>query len=249
MQENTPTAFSANKEVLTNEPIRIFIGYDHREAVAFNVLSFSIHKRASRPVAITPLMTYQLKEVLWRERDPLQSTEFSFSRFLVPFLAGFRGWALFMDCDMLMLDDIANLWALRDERFAVMVVKHNHVPQESKKFLGQAQSKYKKKNWSSVMLMNCAKCTALTPDYVNEASGLALHRFQWLPSDDYIGVLPHQWNHLVDYDAPVDVSQISNLHWTKGGPYFTEYRNSSYADLWFREREQILFVDDKEVNA
>ena len=116
--------------------IRVFIGYDPREAVAFSVLSYSIQARAKQPVSIAPLMLSQLQGVLTRERHALQSTDFSFSRFLTPYLSGFTGWSLFMDCDMLMLGDITELWALRDERYAVMVVKHDHVPLETTKFLG-----------------------------------------------------------------------------------------------------------------
>ncbi|HSN41704.1 MAG TPA: hypothetical protein VLT92_16120 [Burkholderiales bacterium] len=157
--------------------INVFIGYDPREAVAFSVLAHSIHARASEPVAIAPLRLSQLKSVLTRERHPLQSTDFSFSRFLTPYLSNYTGWSVFMDCDMLMLDDIAGLFRLRDERHAVMVVKHDHVPRETVKFLGEPQSKYEKKNWSSVMLFNNAKCRALTPQYVNTASGLELHQF------------------------------------------------------------------------
>jgi hypothetical protein len=225
--------------------IRIFIGYDAREAVAFNVLSHSIQRRASRPAAIAPLMLSQLGRLMWRERNPLQSTDFSFSRFLVPHLAGFEGWALFMDCDMLVLDDVARLWELRDERFAVQVVKHDHVPQEDTKFLAQPQTRYEKKNWSSVMLFNCARCTALTPEYVNTASGLDLHRFRWLATEELIGEIPHRWNHLVDYDPYVPAEQLSNLHFTIGGPYFDEYRDCGYADLWQAEREHMLFAENR----
>src|ERR1700712_2609774 len=110
--------------------IRVFIGYDPREAVAYSVLAHSIHRRASVPVAITPLMLSELTGVLTRERHPLQSTDFSFSRVLTPLLSGYAGWSIFMDCDMLVLDDIARLYSLRDERYAVMVVKHDHVPKE-----------------------------------------------------------------------------------------------------------------------
>ena len=158
--------------------IRIFIGYDSREAVAFNVLSHSIHARASEPVEIAPLMLSQLQNVFKREAHPLQSTEFSFSRFLVPHLSQYKGWSLFCDCDMLMLDDLANLWDLRDETYAVQVVKHEHNPKETKKFLNNPQSRYEKKNWSSVILFNNAKCMALTPAYVNTATGLELHQFK-----------------------------------------------------------------------
>src|SRR6185503_17813923 len=155
-----------------------------------------------------------LASVFRRESNPLQSTQFSFSRFLVPFLCGYEGWALFTDCDMLVLDDIAKLWALRDERYAVQVVKHVHVPKEDVKFLGAVQTRYEKKNWSSVMLMNCAKCTALTPDYVNNASGLELHQFKWLAGDHLIGELPPRWNHLVGFDPPRPDAGL--VHFTTG---------------------------------
>ena len=124
------------------EPLRIFIGFDARETAAFHVLAHSIHARATRPVAVTPIVLDQLEPEFQRPRDPLQSTDFSFSRFLTPYLSGFAGWSLFMDCDMLMRADIAELFALRDERYAVMCVKHNHVPRETTKFLGETQTKY-----------------------------------------------------------------------------------------------------------
>jgi hypothetical protein len=218
--------------------IRVFIGYDPREAVAFNVLSYSIQRHASEPVAITPLMLKQLGRVLTRERHPLQSTDFSFSRFLTPHLSGYSGWSIFMDCDMLMLDDVAKLYALRDERYAVMVVKHHHVPVETRKFLGEPQSRYEKKNWSSVMLFNNEKCRALTPDYVNRASGLELHQFKWLADDGLIGELPARWNHLVGYEAPR--ADAALVHYTLGGPYFGEFRHCEYGDAWWREREAML---------
>jgi hypothetical protein len=220
--------------------IRVFIGYDSHETVAFHVLAHSIHARASQPVSIAPLMLSQVSGIFTRERNNLQSTEFSFSRFLVPYLSGYEGWSMFCDCDMLMLDDIAKLWALRDERFAVQVVKHNHVPPEDIKFLNQTQTKYEKKNWSSVILFNNAKCRALTLDYVNSATGLQLHQFKWLGDDGLIGEIPHRWNHLVDYDPPAPIDQLSLIHYTEGGPYFEAYKNCGYADLWVSERDRML---------
>jgi hypothetical protein len=218
--------------------IPVFIGYDPREAVAFSVLAFSIQARATQPVAIAPLMLTQLSGVLTRERHPLQSTDFSFSRFLVPHLSGFSGWSVFMDCDMLVLDDIAKLWQLCDDRYAVMVVKHDHVPKETQKFLGEPQSKYEKKNWSSVMLFNNAKCKALTPEYVNKASGLELHQFKWLGDDRLIGELPERWNHLVGYNPPRPDAAL--VHYTLGGPYFEEYRDCEYSTEWRTERDAML---------
>jgi lipopolysaccharide biosynthesis glycosyltransferase len=224
--------------------IRVFIGYDAREAVAFSVLAHSIQVHASVPVTIAPLMLSQLRRVLTRARDPRQSTDFAFSRFLTPYLSSYEGWSIFMDCDMLMLDDIAKLWNLRDDRFAVMVVKHDHRPRESVKFLGQQQFAYPKKNWSSVMLFNNAKCRALTSDYVNTASGLELHQFKWLPDESLIGELPPQWNHLVGYDEYDDDKAL--VHYTLGGPYFPEYRHCDYADLWRRHHERMLSVSQRE---
>jgi hypothetical protein len=220
--------------------INVFIGYDPRETVAYSVLAHSIQARASRPVSVAPLMLTQLKAVLSRERHPLQSTDFSFSRFLTPYLSGYAGWSVFMDCDMLVLDDIANLWKLRDDRYAVMVVKHHHVPRETVKFLGEPQSKYEKKNWSSVMLFNNAHCRALTPDYVNCASGLELHQFKWLGDDDLIGALPERWNHLVGYNPPRQDAAL--VHYTIGGPYFDAYRECEYSKEWFMERDEMLRV-------
>lgn len=220
--------------------IRVFIGFDPRETVAFHVLSHSIHARASRPVELAPLALSQLTEVLTRERDPLQSTDFSFSRFLTPYLSSFAGWSIFMDCDMLALDDIARLYDLRDDCYAVMVVKHQHTPREEIKFLDQPQSKYAKKNWSSVILFNNSRCRALTPEFVNSASGLELHQFKWLKDESLIGELPHRWNHLVGYDPPTP--GISLVHYTLGGPYFDEYRECEYAREWFAERDQMLFA-------
>jgi hypothetical protein len=225
---------------LRNIVIPVFIGFDAREDVAFSVLAHSIHRHASEPVAITPVMLSQLNGILVRERHPLQSTDFSFSRFLTPYVSGYAGWSIFMDCDMLMLEDIANLWRLRDDRYAVMVVKHEHVPRETVKFLGEPQSRYEKKNWSSVMLFNNERCKALTPEYVNSATGLELHQFKWLRNDDLIGALPARWNHLVGYDSPREDAAL--VHYTLGGPYFEEYSQCEYSHEWRSERDAMLSV-------
>lgn len=220
--------------------IPVFIGYDPREAVAFSVLAHSIQVRSSAPVAIAALALAQLRGVLARERHPLQSTDFAFSRFLVPYLSRYFGWSVFLDCDMLALDDIAKLWALRDERYAVQVVKHDHRPREKTKFLGEPQTAYEKKNWSSMMLFNNGKCRALTPEYVNRAGGLDLHQFKWLASEALIGALPERWNHLVGCSAPS--REVSLAHFTLGGPYFPEFADCEYADEWRAEREAMLFA-------
>ena len=216
--------------------INIFIGYDSKEKVAYNVLSHSIIQNSTKPVAITPIALNNLKDDFVRERNALSSTEFSFSRFMIPHLMNYQGWALFMDCDMLMFEDISKLWRMRDDSKAIQVCKHDYTPKESKKFLGQVQTKYEKKNWSSFMLMNCKKCTTLTPDYVNKASGLELHQFKWLEGDHLIGDLPLEWNWLVgEYEYKEDVN---NIHYTKGGPWFEEYAKCDYSQDWFRNLEE-----------
>jgi lipopolysaccharide biosynthesis glycosyltransferase len=189
----------------------------------------------------------QLKGLLVRDRHPLQSTDFSFSRFLTPYLSHYVGWSVFMDCDMLMLEDIAKLWSLCDERYAVMVVKHAHDPREKTKFLGEPQTKYAKKNWSSVMLFNNSRCRALTPDYVNTATGLDLHQFKWLKSEEEIGELPAQWNHLVGYSAPRRDAAL--VHYTLGGPYFSEHTECEYAEAWRGERDAMLVVHSATVST
>jgi lipopolysaccharide biosynthesis glycosyltransferase len=189
-------------------------------------------------------MLSQLTGIFTRERHPLQSTDFSFSRFLTPYLSDYSGWSIFMDCDMVMREDIANLWALRDEHYAVMVVKHQHDPKDTTKFLGQPQTAYAKKNWSSVILFNNPLCTALTPDYVNHASGLELHQFKWLESDDLIGELPRHWNHLVEVNDPDPT--VALVHFTEGGPYFQEYQNCEHAENWRADWQGMLYCQQRE---
>ena len=216
--------------------INIFIGYDSKEKVAYNVLTHSIIQNSTKPVAITPIALNNLKDDFVRERNALSSTEFSFSRFMIPHLMNYQGWALFMDCDMLMFEDISKLWRMRDDSKAIQVCKHDYTPKESKKFLGQTQTAYPKKNWSSFMLMNCKKCSSLTPDYVNRASGLELHQFKWLEGDHLIGDLPLEWNWLVgEYEYKDDVY---NVHYTKGGPWFEDYAKCDYSQDWFKNLEE-----------
>jgi hypothetical protein len=198
--------------------------------VAYHALCQSILDRASAPVRFTPVSLRNLGAVFTRPQNALSSTEFSFSRFLTPYLSGYQGWSLFMDCDMLARADVAALFGLADDRYAVMVCQHDYTPVDEIKFEGHVQTRYAKKNWSSVMLFNNARCRALTPDFVNTASGLELHQFKWLASDDEIGALPLEWNWLVgEYPFNPD-ARIA--HFTRGGPYFPAYAASDYADEW-----------------
>ena len=215
--------------------LRVFLGFDSNEVVAYHTLAHSILRHASVPVSVTPLKLSQLP--MKRARTHTQSTEFSFSRFLVPWLCGYEGEAIFMDCDMLCRTDIATLKA--EHGAAVSVVKHDYQPRPEDKFLGQRQSIYEKKNWSSVMVFNNALCRRLTPEYVNTASGLELHQFKWLPSDAWVGSLAPEWNHLVGEYSPNPSAKI--VHYTIGGPWFAKYADCEYAQEWLDEKAAMTY--------
>ena len=226
----------------------VYIGYDPNETVAYHVLAHSILARASIPVSVAPLMRSQIGRLYTRPRGPTESTEFSLTRFLVPALSGYQGWSMFIDCDMLCLADVAELAALaqRNPDKAVLVCKHDYVPRTERKFLDQVQTKYPRKNWSSVMLFNNARCRALSPEYVNTASGLDLHRFHWLKDED-IGDIPLQWNWLVgEYERTADAKIV---HYTLGGPYFDEYRDCDYADEWREEHRRLNHATNRPKKA
>lgn len=217
--------------------IRLFVGYDTDEPVGFHVFSHSVHRRASVPVSVHPLVLSQLKGIFDRPRDPKQSTEFAFTRFLVPFLCRYEGWAMFADGDMLCRADLAELWAMRHTRRAVMVVQRGEQPTEDTKFLGRLQTSYRRKNWSSVMLLNCAKLWWWTPDYVRTASGLDLHQFTGV-DDDNIGALPPSWNHLVGVDPKNPNAKI--VHFTLGLPVWLNTAYCEYSYEWRQERDAML---------
>jgi lipopolysaccharide biosynthesis glycosyltransferase len=229
---------------MTIQPLRIFIGYDSNEITACHTLIQSVLAHASVPVAFTPVALSGLNGIFARERNNLQSTEFSFSRFLTPYLSGYEGWSLFVDCDILFRDDVAKLFAMKDEQASVMVCQHDYTPSSEVKFLNHIQTVYAKKNWSSVMLFNNARCRSLTPDYVNTASGLELHQFKWLASEDEIGALPLDWNWLVgEYAHKADAKAV---HFTLGGPYFTEFADCDYAAEWRAALAQVQSVRQRD---
>lgn len=234
--------------------LNIFIGYDSREPVAYHVLAHSILARSSRPVSITPLVQSTLRErrIYTRERGATESTEFSLTRFLVPYLSEYKGISIFLDCDMLCLADITDLefeicaanqvfngpmYEQTPTRVAVMCAQHDYTPKPEDKFLGQPQTAYPRKNWSSLMVFDNAQCKALTPEYVNSASGLDLHRFNWL-KDEQIGKLPLEWNWLVGEYPDNPAAKI--LHYTRGGPWFKQYRNTGHASEWTAEIKTML---------
>ena len=225
--------------------MRVFIGYDPRESVSYYVLAHSIMRRSSIPVSITPLSRVNLKEVYHRPRTDLESTDFSMTRFLVPALCGYKGWALFLDSDMLCKIDIAEIAALcnlSNWYKAVHVCQHDYTPKEYKKFLDAVQTKYRRKNWSSVMLFNNERCKSLTPEFVDTVSGLDLHQFTWT-KDEQIGSLPLEYNWLVG-QYPYN-PQAKVVHFTLGGPYFSEYAKSDYADDWWTEFKDMTRCDQR----
>lgn len=220
--------------------LNIFIGYDSREDVAFHTLKYSIERHSSVPVSIRPIKLGEVQDrgLYTRQRGPTESTEFSLTRFLVPALSGYRGWSVFMDCDMLCRADIAGLAAQieRQSDKALLVCQHDYTPSPERKFLNQIQTIYPRKNWSSVMVMNNERCRALTTEYVNKASGLELHRLNWL-KDEAIGSLQLEWNWLVKEYTFNPEARIA--HFTRGGPWFEPYRDCDYADEWRRERDSM----------
>ena len=219
--------------------IRICMGYDPVLALDHFIAQESIITTSSRPVFISPISLSNLKGKLSRERDPLQSNDFAFSRWLTPYFCNYQGWAIFMDSDMVLVDDIAKLWDLRDDNYAVQTAKHDYTPKTDLKFLNRVQTKYEKKNWSSVILFNNEKCTALTPEYVNTASGLDLHQFKWLENDGCIGEIPVRWNYLVGEYEKIELSEISLLHYTIGTPIHREYEFCDYFEVWQSYYEKI----------
>ncbi|KAL5726558.1 hypothetical protein ACHQM5_009595 [Ranunculus cassubicifolius] len=223
---------------------KVFVGYDPREDLAYEVCKYSLLKRASIPVEVIPIKQPELRELglYWRDRGPTESTQFSFTRFLTPHLAGFDGWALFVDCDFLYLGDIKELVELVEDRYAVMCVQHDYTPKESTKMDGAVQTVYPRKNWSSMVLYNCGhpKNKILTPEIVNSQTGAFLHRFSWL-EDDEIGSIPFVWNFLVGHNE-VDKNDTNTMpkaiHYTSGGPWFDAHKNCEFADLWVNEMEE-----------
>ena len=222
--------------------MKVFVGYDIREDIAFQVCEYSIHKH--QPVAqVIALKQAELREsgVYTRAVDPLSSTEFTFTRFLVPYLADYKGWALFVDCDFVFTADVAELFAKADDRYAVMVVKHDYTPKEGLKMDGCKQLPYPRKNWSSVILWNCAHPAnkQMTPDTMNTQTGQYLHRFQWL-DDTEIGALDPEWNWLAGwYQEPQD-GVPKAIHYTEGGPWFKEYRRCDYHKIWKQYLKEML---------
>lgn len=223
-------------------PLDIYIGYDPNEALAWEVCRQSLEDHASQPLAIHKLEQSELRKAgvysrTWWEEDGQRydiadglpfSTEFSFTRFLTPALCP-KGWALFVDSDFLFRADVAELFALADDKYSVMCVKHDYRPSERTKMRGQIQQGYRRKNWSSLVLWNGPRNT-ITSYEVNTRPGWWLHGFKWL-GDDQIGALPPAWNHLEG--TPEPEYGVKAEHFTRGTPDMPGYEKTPYAYEWW----------------
>lgn len=217
------------------EKLRVFIGWDSREDIAYQVARKSLLQNATIPVEVTPIKLPQLVAdgLYSRAVDPLASTEFTYSRFLVPHLAGFEGLALFVDCDFLFFGDVAELAQYMRPDLAVACVHHDYTPKEATKMDGVPQTSYPRKNWSSFMLFNCAHPSTkqLTVEKVNSETGAYLHRMQWA-ADDEIGSIPQNWNWLEGWCEKPAIGKPDAVHYTRGGPWFENWQDVDYASDW-----------------
>ena len=214
-------------------PIPVFIGYDPREAIAYHTCVNSIIRHASQPVAIIPVALNLFND--YKETHKDGSNHFIYTRFLVPHLMKFSGWAIFIDGDMIVRSDIVKLWELRDQWKDVMVVKHDYKTRMPVKYLGSKNEDYPRKNWSSVILWNCNSFPnrRLTPEFIQNSTGAELHRFTWL-DDNRIGELPKEWNWLPDEYGENKDAKL--LHYTLGTPCFHEFADTPQANEWHKER-------------
>ena len=219
-----------------NKNVKIYIGFDQRESVAYHTFVQSLIDHASIPLDITPLAVKTLKG--YEEKHEDKSNDFVYSRFLTPFLNDFKGWAIFVDGDMICQTDIKELLDLSDNSKALQVVKHDYKTKANQKYLGNINQDYPRKNWSSVILWNCAhpKHKLLTPDFIANESGKYLHRFSWL-EDNEIGELPKEWNWLAT-EYPNN-EQANIIHYTLGTPCFKDYRNTEMADIWLKKYDRL----------
>ncbi|QDC89731.1 glycosyltransferase [Candidatus Methylopumilus universalis] len=219
-----------------NEIIKIVVGFDQRESVAYHTFCQSVIENASIPVSFIPLAINNLKN--YKETHTDQSNDFIYSRFLAPYLNNFEGWAIFADGDMICQSDIKELWNLKDPSKALMVVKHDYETKAHTKYLGNKNENYPRKNWSSLILWNCShpKHKILTPEFIQNQTGKYLHRFSWL-NDYEIGDLPKEWNWLaIEYP---ENNEAKLIHYTLGTPCFKEYENTDMADIWYNTYKRV----------
>jgi len=217
--------------------LNIYIGYDSKEDIAYRVCKYSLYKHSSTDIKIYSLKLQELvaKKFYSRTIDPLASTEFTYSRFLVPALTNYKGWAIFCDCDFIFFENILQILENVDDTKAVYCVQHDYTPKEKHKMDGQKQTIYPRKNWSSMVLWNCGHPSneKISVDLVNNPNydGKYFHRFSWL-KDEEIGKISHEWNWLVGWYTEPEDGKPNAIHYTEGGPWFKNYRNCEYGDVW-----------------
>ena len=229
------------KEKKVNK-IKIFMGFDRPSRIPTYVLADSIIENSTIPIEFTFLHKGTLEEFFDRPKGKYDSTEFSISRFLVPYLSNYEGWSLFIDNDMVVENDVAEILSFMTGDYSVRCTKHNQIVKGDTKFLGEKQTSYNMKNWTSVMLFNNSKCKALTPQYVSSAPGLDLHQFKWLDDiESQVGEIPLEWNYLADVQSVGQESVVMPklIHYTEGGPFFKATSNCEYADNWLRVYNRI----------
>jgi hypothetical protein len=234
----------------------VYIGYDPREHAAYEVLKFSIERISMEPVRVLPIKKPIVERMgLYNRKHEILhgqpydiidgrpfSTDFSFTRFLIPALNMYEGYALYMDCDMYVRTDISELFEICDNAYyPVWCVHHKYEPKKGMKMDGKAQEPYRRKNWSSLMMFNCGHDLnkRLTVEDVNTKSGRWLHGFEWLPDKEAdIGRIPEEWNWL---DGHSDVKlEAKNVHFTTGGPWFKDWgpkrdQDTKYGIEWVND--------------
>jgi hypothetical protein len=223
--------------------LKVFIGYDSKEKIASTICNFSLKKNTTIPISVNYLKINQLrkKKIYKRKNDPKSSTEFTFSRFLVPYLSNFKGWSIFCDCDFLWMGDLKDLQKKFNRKYAVMCVKHDYKPNKNFKFDNKRQYVYPRKNWSSMVIWNNEHLSnkKLTLKMINTKDGTFLHRFGWL-KDEEIGSVPYNWNWLAGYYKVKSNNKPKAIHYTDGGPWHKGYENKELSDKWKRYHKLYL---------
>ena len=234
------------QDIIREQVPTVYVGWDSREDIAYRVCEYSIHKH-NKDINVFPIKQHEViqNNLYWRDLDKFSTTEFTFTRFLVPYLSNYQGWAIFTDCDFLFLDDVKKVFDQADDQYAVMVVKHDYTPEEIEKMDGALQRNYPRKNWSSFILWNCGHTLnqCLNLRMVNEESGKYLHRFAWLP-DEAIGSLSLEWNWLTDWYKEPDDGSPKALHYTLGGPWFKNYKTCDYSEHWMAAYNAVVERDE-----
>ena len=217
--------------------LNIFIGFDQKEAIAYHTFVQSLIEKSSVPLSIVPLAENNLN--FYDESHSDGTNKFTYSRFLIPYLMDYNGWAIFVDGDMVCLSDIKELISYFDPKYAVSVVKHDYKTKQKLKYFGQKNEDYPRKNWSSVIIWNCShpKNRQLNPSFINNKEGSFLHRFKWL-NDQEIGDLPKSWNWLaIEYP---EKDNLKLIHYTLGTPCFKDYANTSLSEFWKKAYQNLL---------